>query len=184
MAEPDVIDGRAPQTNRPDDDARLLADAAAVMRDMRRRAPGDFLSLLTILLGGAVVGLLGAGLLVGPSTLADLFLNLAAEVFGAWLTVVLIDGLWRRFERGSEREFEAGAVVLDGRRMRPLTEQERRAWRLLVDVYRDAEPDFSARNPFRVLAAMVRTMWRMRILDREGNRTFDDFTREVRGLRS
>jgi hypothetical protein len=164
----------------PRDDDRLLDEAAAVLRDLRRRAPDDFLTSLSLLLGAAVVLLLTVGLVIADGPIRDITLNLAGEVFGAWLTVVLIGGLWRRLELRSEREFALMSRAIEGRRNRPLTGEERRAWSLLVDVYRDAEPALTVRNPVRYLAALARTMRRMRVLDREGNRTFERFAREIR----
>ena len=147
---------------------------------MRRRAPGDFLTSLSTLLGAGVALLIVVGIVIGSGPISDVLLNIAGEVFGAWLTIVLIGGLWHRLQLRSEREFDVMARALESRRHRGLTPEERRAWSLLVSVYREAEPAFSSRNPIRYAATLLRTMRRMRALKREGNATFDDFAREVR----
>jgi hypothetical protein len=119
-------------------DERLLEEALVVVRAARDRAPADFLVALAVVLGALSAGLFAIGLLVGDP-LGDVALDLAVEVFGAWLTVVLIDGLWKRQETGASerlREMEHRlAARLDG--SAELTDAERAGWRAFVDEYRD-----------------------------------------------
>src|SRR6476619_3631240 len=116
-------------------DAGLIDEAVDVVHAARARAPQDFLFGLALVLGSIALALLGAAALTG-GTVQDLLLNLGSEVLGAWLTVVLIDGLWKRLEAGATASLEAMTRKLDARRGMRLTDGERSAWRSFVDDYR------------------------------------------------
>lgn len=154
-----------------DSDAKLIDEAIAVVRDARARAPRDFLFALALTLGIAVVALLvGAFLTVG--TPHDLLLNLGTEVIGVWLTVVLINGLWRRREAGASAALDAMSRKLEERKGSRLSEEERQAWRVFVDEYRTLVDAQSLLDRVRALPAYRR---RIRKLEATGNRTLEEF---------
>ena len=78
--------------SRTKDDDIVLERAIEVVRDARERAPADFLVAIAVVLLALAAILLIGGAIVGGSV-QDLCFNLGSEVLGAWLTVVLIDGL-------------------------------------------------------------------------------------------
>jgi hypothetical protein len=154
-----------------DRDAKLIDEAIAVVRDARARAPRDFLFALALTLGIAVVALLvGAFLTVGPPH--DLLLNLGTEVIGVWLTVVLINGLWRRREVGASAALDAMSRKLEERKGSRLSEEERQAWRVFVDEYRTLVRAESLLDRVRALPTYRR---RIRELEARGNRTLEEF---------
>jgi membrane protein implicated in regulation of membrane protease activity len=154
-----------------DADAELISEAIAVVQDARARAPRDFLFALALILGIVVLALLGGALLTG-GTPHDLLLNLGTEVIGVWLTVVLINGLWRRREVGASAALDAMSRKLEDRRGSRLSEEERQAWRVFVDEYRTLVRAESFLDRVRALPAYRR---RIRKLDATGNRTLEEF---------
>ena len=121
-------------------DERLLREALVVVRAARDRAPTDFLIAIAVVLGGiaailAVIGVLADGVV------RDLALNLAAEVAGALLTVVLIDGLWDRQQTGAAERLRRMETALQrriaGANGPGMSTTDREAWRAFVDEYRE-----------------------------------------------
>jgi hypothetical protein len=159
-----------------DPDGRLIDDAIAVVGDARSRAPADFLVALAVLLGSAAAVLLvAAAIASGP--LQDLLLNLGIELIGALLTVVVIDGLWRRLEAAASSSLDEMATKLEEHRRWPMTDDERDAWRLFVDEYRLLVRAESLGDRLRALPSYRR---RMRVLEERGNRTLAQFRPAVR----
>jgi len=119
-------------------DQHLLREALVVVRSARDRAPSDFLLALAIVLGGIAAVLAGVGFATA-GVLQDLSLNLAAEVAGALLTVVLVDGLWDRQQTGAAerlRRMEAALQVrIDRSKVDALPPAEREGWQAFVDEY-------------------------------------------------
>jgi hypothetical protein len=120
------------------DDDVVLERAIEVVRDARERAPADFLVAIAVVLLALAAILLIGGAIVGGSV-QDLCFNLGSEALGAWLTVVLIDGLWKRHETGVAarlRDIEDGLVA---RRDAgdELDVTERQGWREFVADYRN-----------------------------------------------
>jgi hypothetical protein len=152
-------------------DSALIDDALAVVGDARRRAPRDFVVALAAILGALALALLGAAAVSGGSV-RDLLLNLASEVVGAWLTVVLIDGLWKRMEAGASASLERMTAALEERRGLPLTNDERQAWRMFVQEYTQLE---GARSPLGQARAVRDYARRLRELEDRGNRTLQAF---------
>jgi hypothetical protein len=101
-------------------DVGLIDEAVAVVQNARARAPQDFLFGLAVVLGSIALALLAAAALT-EGILQDVLLNLGAEVVGAWLTVVLIDGLWKRLESGASASLERTSRRLEERKESPLT---------------------------------------------------------------
>jgi membrane protein implicated in regulation of membrane protease activity len=154
-----------------DSDEGLIDEALAVVHDARARAPRDFLFALGIVLGtGALVLLVAAALTGGLPQ--DLLLNLGVEVVGAWLTVVLINGLWRRLESGASAGLDAMGAKLERRRGSPMTDEEQQAWRVFVDEYRAL---VSAESVLHRLLALPTYQRRIRALEARGNRTLEEF---------
>jgi hypothetical protein len=147
-------------TERPGDGA-LIEAALAVIRKGKARAPADFLLLLAIILGTVAACLL-VGAVLADGVLRDLLLNLAAEVVGALLTVVLIDGLWKRLEASASDTLDALTAELERRKGSALTEAERAAWSHFVEGYRQLERSESARHRIRALGA-----YRQRVVEIE-----------------
>jgi hypothetical protein len=160
-----------------DTDAELIDEAIAVVQDARARAPRDFLFALAVILGIATVALLAGTFLTG-GTLQDLFLNLGTEVIGVWLTVVLINGLWRRREVGATAALDAMSRKLEERRGSQLSQEERQAWRVFVDEYRTLVRAESFLDRVRALPAYRR---RIRKLETTGNRTLEEFQQPADG---
>jgi membrane protein implicated in regulation of membrane protease activity len=152
-------------------DAELIDEALAVVRDARRRAPRDFLITLAVLLGGGALVLLAAAALTGGA-LHELLINLGFELIGALITVVLIDGLWRRLEAGTSAGLDAMSARLEERRGSPMTEEERQAWRIFVDEYQALVSADSLVDRLRALPTYRK---RMRALEARGNRTLEEF---------
>jgi uncharacterized membrane protein YqjE len=151
-------------------DLDLIDEAIAVVRDAQARAPRDFLLALALALGIVAIALLSAAVLVG-GLLQDLLLNLGAGVIGTLLTVVLIDGLWKRQEAGASTVFDAIGNELEERRASSLSEEERRAWRSFVDEYRALVRDESPLDRVRALPSYRR---RLLALEHQGKRTLRD----------
>ena len=158
----------------PDD--RLIDDVVDVVRDARRRAPQDFLFALSVVLGLIAVTLLAAGAVTG-GVLQDVLLNLGAEVVGAVITVVLIDGLWRRLEAGATASLDAIGTRIEARRGHPMTADEREAWRTFVVEYRTLVAAESLPARIRALPDYRR---RMKAMEARGNRTLAEFERVAR----
>lgn len=122
-----------------DPDGRLLREALVVVRSARERAPADFLIALAVVLGGLAIVLLVVGLVVG-GTAGELCRDLAVEVGGAWLTVVLVDGLWRRAETGAATRLRAMETALQDRidaGATALQPVDREGWQSFVATYGD-----------------------------------------------
>ena len=121
-------------------DERLLREALVVVRAARDRAPTDFLIAIAVVLGGiaAVLAVIG---LMADGVAQDLALNLAAEVAGTLLTVVLIDGLWDRQQTGAAERLRRMELALLRRIARAngpvMSTTDREAWRAFVDEYRE-----------------------------------------------
>jgi hypothetical protein len=154
-------------------DDRLIDEVEGVVRDARRRAPQDFLFALSVVLGAIAVALLALGALTG-GVLQSVLLNLGTEVVGAWLTVVLIDGLWRRLEAGATASLDAIGTKVETRRGRPMTADEREAWRAFVDEYRRL---VAAESLPERLRALPDYRHRMKAVADRGNRTLEEFER-------
>lgn len=119
-------------------DERLLDEALVVVRDARVRAPTDFLVALAIVLGGLAAVLIGAGLAVGGS-FGELATGLGTETLGALLTVVLVDGLWKRQASDATERLASMERRLAKRRdatTTPLSSSERGDWEAFVTGYR------------------------------------------------
>jgi hypothetical protein len=124
-----------------DGDERLLDDALGVVRDARSRLPSDFLVAIGAFLVLVAAALLAIGVSVG-GRVGDLAINLAVEVLGALLTVVVIDGLWSRAQSGSAERLRLVEDRLQ-RRIRAqrrvaarLSESERAGWGDVISEYR------------------------------------------------
>lgn len=102
-------------------DAALIDATLAALRDERRRAPADFLAILTVLLVFGATMMLVMGIAIGEGVARDVPLNLTGEVLGAALTVGLIGGLWQRLQSSSEGAFEGLVAQTADRRDRPLS---------------------------------------------------------------
>ncbi len=165
----------APDSSEPDrhapSDAAVIDAALAAVRDAQSRAPRDFLVALGAFLAALAVALLVVAVISGGIVQAML-LNLASEVLGAGLTVVLIDGLWKRIEAGASTSLDLMVTRLEERRDIALSESEREAWMLLVDEYRS-----SARreSPLSRLRSSANSARRLRELEARGNRTLEEF---------
>ena len=124
----------------PASDERLLREALIVIRSARDRAPTDFLIALAIVLGAIAAGLAVVGF-VSDGVVRDLSLNLAAEVAGALLTVVLVDGLWDRQQTGAAERLRRMETVLQRRitepKGAPMSAADRQAWQAFVAEYRE-----------------------------------------------
>lgn len=156
-----------------DTDTLPIDEAIAVVQDARERAPADFLVALAVILGSAALALFAAAAVTGGA-LQDLLLNLGVELIGALLTVVLIDGLWKRLEAGASATLEAMGAELVERRTLPISDEERLAWRVFVDEYRAIVRAQSLLDRVFALPAYRR---RMRALEAQGNRTLGRFAR-------
>jgi hypothetical protein len=154
-------------------DDRLIDEVEGVVRDARRRAPQDFLFAISVVLGAIAVALLALGWVTG-GVLQSVLLNLGTEVLGAWLTVVLIDGLWRRLEAGATASLDAIGAKVEARRGRPMTADEREAWRAFVDEYRTLVAAESLPDRLRALPDYHH---RMKTVADRGNRTLEEFER-------
>ena len=152
-------------------DGSLIDEALAVVQDARARAPADFLFALATILGSIALALLAAAAVTG-GVLQDLLLNLGSEVIGAGLTVVLIDGLWKRMEAAASETLDDMSRKLEARKGSPMTDEERRAWRAFVDDYHEVQSAESPLDRVRGLPAYGR---RLRELEARGNRTLDEF---------
>jgi hypothetical protein len=161
-------------------DQQLLDEAIATMRDVRARAPHDFLVALGVALGVLLAVIVLLSVLLQDQFAQGIVLNLGAEIFGAWLTVVLIDGLWRRIQTGSLTEYEIMAQKLATRKATPLTDEEREAWRLVIHMYRHVEAELRTRNPFRFIRAIFVAWNERRLLEAQGNRALVNFERQVK----
>src|SRR4051812_15358330 len=152
-------------------DVTLIDDSLDVVRHARARVSGDFLLALSIVLALLAITLLALAAL-STGTLQDLLLNLSAEVAGAWLTVVLVDGLWKRLQAGASSGFDSMTERLEERRMSRLTEDERHAWRAFVDEY---NVSLRSESPLARTRALPRYATRLHALETRGNRTLEEF---------
>jgi hypothetical protein len=161
-------------------DQQLLDNVITALREVRARAPRDFLLLLSILLVIllAVVALLTV--LLQDEFLKNLLLNVGIEIVGAWLTVILIDGLWHRLQVGSLAEYEVMAQKLESRKATPLTDEEREAWSIFIELYRDLEAEMQTMNPFRQVRAMYVAWNKRRWLEAQGNQVLTNFEKQVK----
>ena len=117
-------------------DAALLSDVADALRDERRRAPADLLGILALLLVGAAIATLVIGATVGPGVPQDVLLNLASELVGVVLTVVLIGGLWHRVQASSYETMDDLVALVEAHRTMGLDDGERAAYRAMVELHR------------------------------------------------
>ncbi len=154
-------------------DAALIDDALAVIRDARQQAPSDFMFSLAIVLGCLGVGLLAMGWLVDGAA-QDILIGLGCEVLGAWLTVVLIDGLWKRLEAGASDSLDRMAGRLEQRKGDAMSDAEREAWREFVDGYRATLASPSRLERMRTVPSFRH---RLDALEARGNRTLAEFPR-------
>lgn len=161
-------------------DLQIIDDAIQVLRGVQARAPRDFLTILAILLGIAVILLLILAVLAGEGFVRDSALNLCAELFGAWFTVALINGLWHRLQVGIFAEYDAMVKEMDKYRGKPLTSEEREAWQLVIDAYRSAEAEWNSGNMFRYLTSVYRSNRRARDLEMHGNRVLQEFAKRIK----
>ncbi len=116
----------------PNSDAALIAASLEVIRRGKERAPQDYLVALAVALVGVTAAFL-VGAVITDGFLHDLCLNFAAEAFGAVLTVVVIDGVWKRREAATTSRLDAITAELRRLRHRSMTASERDAWRTFVD---------------------------------------------------
>lgn len=158
---------------RPQPDPALVDEAVAAMKDAKERAPADFLLALSVALGLGAIALLAGAVLSGGGVLQDLLLNLGAGLVGTWLTVVLVDGLWKRLETGASSSLDAMSARLEERKARPLSDDERRAWRGFVDEYRDLTRSESLLDRVRAIPSHRR---RLLELERRARRALDDIS--------
>jgi hypothetical protein len=161
-------------------DRQLLDEVIATLRNVRARAPQEFLVLLAVVLGFLLAILILITLLLQDEFARNILLNFSSEIFGAWLTVVLIDGLWRRFQRGSLAEYDLMAEELERRKTDPLTPEERQAWNLYIELIRQCEAGMRSRNLFRLLRAIFDSWYRVRRLEAQGNLALSRFGQQVK----
>jgi hypothetical protein len=161
-------------------DLQIINDAIQVLRGVQARAPRDFLTILAILLGAAVILLLLIAVLAGEGFVRDSALNLCAELFGAWFTVALINGLWHRLQVGIFTEYEAMVREMEKYRGKPLSEEEREAWQLVIESYRSVEAEWNSGNVFRYLISVYHSNRRARDLEMQGNRVLQEFSRRIK----
>jgi hypothetical protein len=146
-------------------DSALIDATLAALREERRRAPADLLAILTVLLVVAALATLVLGIALGDGVARDVLLNLTGEILGAALTVVLIGGLWRRLEGGSEGALERLVARMAARREGPLSEAERAAFSALVELHqRTSTMGFLARMTTGFLYA-IRNRRRLHVLE-------------------
>ena len=113
----------------------VIDDALGVLAQARARVAADNLvGLAVALLIGAASAIVIA-ILSGPGILQDLGLNLGVELVGALITVVVIDGLWKRRQATTTESLEATVRRLEARRGVALSPAERDAWRAFADAY-------------------------------------------------
>jgi hypothetical protein len=148
-------------------DSSRHIEAVLSARDLTRR---DFLLALALALGLVALALLAAATLAG-GILQDLLVNLGAGVVGTLLTVVLIDGLWKRQEAGASATFDAIGDELEERRASSLSVEERRAWRSFVDEYRSL---VRAESPLDRIRALPSYRRRLLALEQRGKRTLKE----------
>jgi hypothetical protein len=161
-------------------DQQLLDNAIATVRDVRARAPHEFLVLLAILLGVLLAAILLLAALLPDPALKDVLLNVGAEIFGAWLTVVLIDGLWRRFQLGSISEYEAMTKELTRRKKNPLSDDERQAWALYIELFRQIEAGRRSNNIVQYIRVLYTAWHKARQLEAQGNQVLKDFEKRIK----
>jgi hypothetical protein len=148
-------------------DRALIEEALDVVADASARAPREFLLTAALVLAALAAALLVAAALVTGS-LHDLLLNLASEVIGAWITVVLIDGLGRRSEARADALLADLRRGLEARRTEQLSEAEREAWSVFVDEYESRIRGRSALVALHGFGGYTRELER---LERLGNET-------------
>jgi len=139
-------------------DATVIEDAIAAVEEARARAPRDFLAALAIALVAASIGCLAIALIVGAGVLRDLMLNLGVELVGAVITVVVIDGVWKRREAAATASMSLTLNRLDARRRSTIVPAERAAWQGFVDDYRELTRRQSVVNRIRDLPAYRRRL--------------------------
>ena len=118
-------------------DRAIIDDALAAVEDARGQAPRDFLMALAIALVLATLVVLGVGIVVGAGIIQDVLLGLGVELLGVLITVVLIDGLWKRREAATTASLASTLSRLDARRSATMSAEERDAWRRFADDYAD-----------------------------------------------
>ncbi len=115
-------------------DEDVVAEMLGVLQDARGRAPRDFLFVLAGGLGLGAIVFLVVGLAT-DGVARDMSLNMSVQLIGTWLTVVVIDGLWKRQEAGASATLDAMSRRLAARRGLRLTPAEREAWLEMVEDY-------------------------------------------------
>lgn len=148
-----------------DADLALIDELSRSLRDERRRAPTDLLAILTVLILGAAIVLLAIGIGIGPGVWQDVALNLTAECIGAAITVVAIGGLWERFRTTSFREIDELVERVDAHRSTGLTEEEREAFRLVVELHRSTRSSNVLARQVRGTIFALRNRRRLRVLE-------------------
>jgi hypothetical protein len=153
------------QATESDADSALIDATLAALRAERRRAPGDMLGILTLLLAGAAAAMLGIGIALGEGVARDVLLNLTGEVVGVALTAGIIGGLWQHFQTRSETAIEGLVTRTAERRDRPLSDPERTAFLAIVDLHqRTAHRGFLPRLIYGFVFA-IRNRGRLRALE-------------------
>jgi len=153
-------------------DDLLLDEALAVVNDARSGAPANFIAALGQILGLTALALIGASALAGGGLLEDFLLNLGVELIGAWVTVVVIDGLWRRLEVGAYSGLDEMSAELSQRRGSAMTDAERKAWTAFIEEYRSLG---GQKSVFARAWSAQRSRRKMRELEAHGNRTLRQF---------
>jgi hypothetical protein len=148
-------------------DRALIEAALDVVADARARAPREYLLAAALVLAAVAAALLVGAVLVAGSA-RDLLLNLASEVIGAWITVVVIDGLWRRSEANADALLADLRRGLEARRAKTLSAAEREAWTVFVDEYQSRIRGRTALGALRGFRGYGRELER---LERLGNET-------------
>jgi hypothetical protein len=139
-------------------DTAIIDDAIAAVEDARARAPRDYLAALAIVLVLAAAASLTIAVLAGPGVLQDVLLNLGVELIGALVTVVVIDGIWKRREAAATASMSTMIDRLAARRKVRLAAEEREAWRTLAGDYRQLTGDESLLDRLRDLPGYRRRL--------------------------
>jgi hypothetical protein len=153
------------------DDNAVIDAALAAIRDARLRAPREYLLGIAGVLALVAVALLGAASLTSGGV-HDLLLNLGAEVIGACLTLLLIDGLWQRLQVATSATLDAMTARLTARRGHPLSTGERAAWTRFADEYAST---LGHRSLAGRLSGVRGASRRLDELEAAGNRTLAEF---------
>lgn len=132
-------------------DAALVDELIVALREERRRAPADLVTMLGIVLVLVALGLLAFGLLVGGGLAQAFLVDLSVETIGLAIGVALIGGVWAHFQATTYSAIDDLVTRIDRFRDRPLTEPERRAFHTVLELHRRARTT----GPVRRLATGV-----------------------------